>query len=152
MKICFKYWPLKTSFYANWIRVFFFRIPDKYNCLRLSFWDTCSISLGIFQEFSFEQKIGTLTVLQSCVIGNVALVNLVFSCHGRKLNVAHIQDCSQYTVYTSKLLKHTIQMLASPSPGGQQGSGDGWGQSGQESQGSCTRSFRKGWCQPLRPT
>lgn len=54
-----------------------------------------------------------LTVLQSSVVSNVALVNLVFSCHRRKLNVPNIQDGSEYTVHTPELLKHTMETLAS---------------------------------------
>lgn len=69
-----------------------------------------------FKEFSLEWKIIGLTVLQSSKIGNVALVHLVFSCHWGKFNVPNIQDGSKYTVYTSKLLKHTTQMLASLCP------------------------------------
>lgn len=56
---------------------------------------------------SFRGKTATLTVLQGCVVANVALVNLVFGCHGRKVNVPNVQDGSKYTVHTSKLLKHT---------------------------------------------
>lgn len=54
-----------------------------------------------------------LTVLQCSTIGNVALVSLEFSSHRRKLNVSHIQDGSENTVYTSKLLKDSTEMLAS---------------------------------------
>lgn len=69
-----------------------------------------------FLRVQFRMKIIELTVLQSSKIGNVALVHLVFSCHWGKFNVPNIQDGSKYTVYTSKLLKHTTQMLASRCP------------------------------------
>lgn len=64
-------------------------------------------------EFSFEWKTIQLTVLQSCMIADVALVHLVLGCHRGEFNVSNIQDCSQHTIHTSKLLKYIIGIVAS---------------------------------------
>lgn len=65
------------------------------------------------KEFSLEWKARQLTVLQSCVIADVALVHLVLSCHRGEFNVSNIQDCGEHTIHTSKLLKYITEIVAS---------------------------------------
>ena len=65
------------------------------------------------KEFSFKWETKQLTVFQSSVIADVALVHLVFSCHRGEFNVSNVQDGGEYTIYTSKLLKYIREIVAS---------------------------------------
>lgn len=108
-----------------------FTLSESEHCFKDSLWIQLLEIILIWhtwdlKESIFAWKIIKLTVLQSCMIAYVALINLVFGCHRRKLDVPNIQDCSEYAVHTSKLLKHTKGTLAALCSWLQQGSDYGW--------------------------
>lgn len=65
------------------------------------------------KESTFGWETKQLTVFQSRVVADVALVHLVFSCHRGEFNVPNIQDGCEHTIYTSKLLKYITEIVAS---------------------------------------